>query len=204
MNSTTMFNLAVGMPLGVSLVLLLRYLLSTNRILGEALRETSRFPLFAARDRLVCLVADGKMEEKDPAWQAIYSQVNFLLRMEQRLHLVDFATRYVKSQMQANHNAKYRAQLDRMRKIEAEAVARVPEFGAAIRAVNIGFIHIVHRRTSWVHRVFFWPLVIMSSLFGPNRIRGIRRAKDVRRAVVHPSPDSLRKWQAAEGACPAL
>ena len=67
------FLLATGLVLGFAEVVLRERTIRRSRL------DTSRFPLFAARDRLVSLVTDRQSDERDAIWNDAYEGVNDLL-----------------------------------------------------------------------------------------------------------------------------
>ena len=50
-------------------------------------RKAYRYRLFAVRDQLILLVAEGKLEERDPLFQFLYRSTNLLIRLAKPLTL---------------------------------------------------------------------------------------------------------------------
>jgi len=75
-----------------SVMLFLVYSTEVRRDIRRTRCESSRFPLFAARDRLVMLIAEGKMREDDLAWSELYESVNTLLGMHKKLHMTYYGS----------------------------------------------------------------------------------------------------------------
>lgn len=53
-------------------------------------RKSYRYRLFAVRDQLILLVAQGRLKEDDPLFQALYGAVNYLIPRAKPLSLHDF------------------------------------------------------------------------------------------------------------------
>jgi hypothetical protein len=197
----THIELFSALLLAIALVLFLRYNLSISRELSRTRRETSRFPLFAARGRLVRLVAEGRIDERDPAWQNLYAQVNFLLRMDQRLDLPDLVSRYMTSQLEVDRDPRLRERIDEQLKRTRETAARVPEFGEVVEETLDALIHLVRRRSTRLHRAALLSLSIFFRILSVALRGGVSSARVVRQAVEHPSSDNLLKWQAIDEDC---
>ena len=75
-----MFSLQVcaealgGTLLAFAVTMFVALNVSVSRELWLARQETSRFQLFAARQHLLMLVAEGKMKEQDEAWRGAYER----------------------------------------------------------------------------------------------------------------------------------
>lgn len=158
-----------GGSLVVAVLCLVVYHASLRREEHELLRETSRFPMFAARGALVELVATGRMAEKEAAWNNAYRAVNSLLGMHQQLHALDILSRYAKHVSRMETDPAYRQMFVRMLNVEKAASARIPEFGAACAAIQSACMHIVQRRTRARHRVvllaFMGFLIVVRAVF---------------------------------------
>lgn len=150
------------------------------RVILQMRRHSSRFPLFAARDELVDLVASGKMAETDEAWSAAYEAVNTLLNLEQKLDLKDFLEGLLTSlqEEKSNHELQRRREL---LAIELRGAAEaVPEFGSVLEGMNRALLSLVADRTtgSWgmTSALYFLRIVIpgrrllaqLSTFFGGN------------------------------------
>lgn len=199
MSQTALFEGLCAVALIVATALLGLYFVSVSRELGQARRETSRFPLFAVRRRLVQLVAEGKIKEDDPAWQSLYARVNFLLRMDQRLDALDLVARYSRSQLEVDNNPRVRTRFEHIRRLEREATARVPEFAEVVRETEGALLYLVHRRTTRLHLSALLFVVVVGRIVVAALAGGLSSARAVQRAVVHPSADDFIKWQAVDG-----
>lgn len=148
MDSTTL--LIVPM-LFCAVACLAMYHLSLGRVERALLRETSRFPLFAARDALVGLVASEQMSEDEPAWRNAYQGVNSLLGLHQSFHLVDMLSRYARHVIRLETDVRYKQQFQRLLNLEQEASGRIPSFASAAKAIDEAFAYMVRKRTRAVH-----------------------------------------------------
>lgn len=168
--------------------------------LHAQLRETSRFPLFAARDRLVALVAEGRVREDDEGWRALYCSVNSFLGMHQKLHAFDIAVNYLRFMLAIARDPELEKTYERERRTEDDLVAKVPAFAEARDAVNEAMVHLVARRTTRLHEALLLGFVLMIRVATIALRFGLRPAAFVGRAMIHPSADTLRNWQSAQRA----
>lgn len=204
-----MFSLQVcaealgGTLLAFALTMFVALNVSVSRELWLARQETSRFQLFAARQHLLMLVAEGKMKEQDEAWRGAYERINFFLRMDQKLDVLDLMWRYVRSQVESERNPKVKLRLEHVRNVEKRAAANVPEFNKVLGEVIRAMLFLVGRRTNWFHRLVLWLFVNVGSLLatvGPATERKTA-ARKVRRSVARPSSDNFVQWQIVETDC---
>lgn len=131
----------------LAIVFLCLYYYSIIRELDASRRETSRYSLFAARDHLVMLVADGVISEDDPIWRRTYFSVNYFLDLDKELNIRHMARRYIKYVHALENNPELRDLVKRY-KMETDARAKeIPEFGAAIKEINEALQELVRRRT---------------------------------------------------------
>lgn len=121
-----------------------------RREIRRAVKDHSRFKLFAVRDRLVILAATGTLSEKNPAWRHVYQSVNALLGMHKRLDihdviqsLVNYMIALAQDKALQERSAKINEQLER------EAV-RTPEFAALRLEMNQAFMHLIRRRSGLI------------------------------------------------------
>jgi hypothetical protein len=168
------------------------------RELNTSTRESSRFPLFAARDHLVMLVASGTMRESDPSWRRLYESVNYLLGMEQKLHAVDVIMRYVRYLSIIEEDPGIRERLEAERREEELAAARSPEFAAVRVEVDAALQHIVVRRTTTLHRAAMTLMKVTAAVVRVAFTLGVDRAKVVVRELGHPSADHIAGWRRLE------
>lgn len=129
--------------------------------LRQARRETSRFPMFAARDLVVNLVLDGDVNEQDLAWQRLYRNVNFFLSMHQNLHVLDCTWRYLRRVAQIAADPKLKKYYADGRLRQDRKAAQLPAFKAAVLATNSAFTHIVERRSNMWHVTCVWMLLVV-------------------------------------------
>lgn len=129
--------------------------------LRESRRETSRFPMFAARDLVVNLVLDGDVDERDPAWRRLYRNVNFFLSMHQNLHVLDCAWRYLRRVAQIAGDPKLKKYYADVRLLQERRAAEMPSFKIAVQATDNAFAHIVERRSNMWHVTCVWMLLVV-------------------------------------------
>ncbi len=176
----------------MSLAAYFAYQLSVGRELSLSRKETSRFPLFAARDALVALVGDQIMAEDDLAWRNMYGGINHMLNMERDLSALDCIFRYASAMVAIKSNPAKKQRLDAAKKIEQEAARRVPEFAAVRASIDRAFIHLVRRRTTARHTAALFALrIAFLVMFGNSDT-----ASEARRTVRHPSGRTYRGWVA--------
>ena len=51
-----------------------------HKLKSDVTRKASTYRMYAARDELVCLVAESKLEEENPIFEYYYSRANYLLK----------------------------------------------------------------------------------------------------------------------------
>lgn len=64
---------------------------------SSAIRKTSTYRMYAARDDLVCLVAEKRLSEESPIFQYYYQRANFLLKKAPKIgvdHAVEKLLKY--------------------------------------------------------------------------------------------------------------
>lgn len=147
----------------LSVIGLFACLIPIDNDLKRAKKEISRFPLFEARGQLVQLVAEGKISEDEPAWQNIYSQVNFLLRMDQNLDALDMLSRFFQAQVAAERDPQLKKHLDSVFALERKSAKEVPEFGRAVAQTDRALAYLVYRRTTRWHRMTLLSLRLLIS-----------------------------------------
>lgn len=195
---TPILETVCAVALIAALAQMILYLASVSRELHEARRDTSRFPLFAVRGKLVRLVAEGELAEDDPAWRNLYAQVNFLLRMDQRLDLPDLVSRYLRSQVEAEQDQVIKARISDQIALEEQTAARVPGFAEAVEETHRALLFLVHRRTTRL-RMAVLLAVVGLGMFIATFKGGVSSARVVKRAVQKPSSSNVMKWQAVDG-----
>jgi hypothetical protein len=193
---TTLVAEIVGsLLLVVAMATLVRYRVTLSRELRLARHETSRFPLFAVRHELVKLIALGVVAENEPGWRNAYREVNFLLRMDQQLNMLHVLTSYIRSQMKADTDPKYKERLERRAKIERETAAAHPEFKMVVDRLPRAFMAVVVRRTTFRHRLAIRAIGGICDVIGTVAPHRKKMARAVQRSVTRPSRNNLSKWQ---------
>lgn len=140
--------------------------------LKQQRRVSSRFPMFAVRDELHELVAEGKLQESDTAYQAAYTAVNRILHLDTRLELIDLFV------LIASTRETDEAEFQKLRAHIRATVQECPEFGECIRKMDIAVFQIAIDRTSRFQFLVFRALVgvVIVWRFGASKLRMIRTA----------------------------
>jgi|GEM_PF-5663959 len=118
------------------------------RMLRAYRLDSSRFPMFAARDALVELVAAGHMKETDEVWARSYLAANRLLHLRSRGDIMFFLNQRME------HEAAMQRDLLRKREFELflrkarRAVQETPEFGTALEQFGRGINCMIRERTT--------------------------------------------------------
>jgi hypothetical protein len=176
------------------------YHASIARELSRARHETSRFPMFAARDSLVALVACGRMSEDDASWRTLYDGVNFVLNIHQKLHMLDCVSKYMDHMVQVQKNPALRAAIRKAIAREEYAARRIPEFAAARDEIREAFRHLIERRTTRSHKMVLLVLYVTLTLVKISLWSGVKTARIVRKSVFNPSYDAVLAWPSVEHA----
>jgi hypothetical protein len=123
------------------------YLIAVWRESLRSRKEISRYPMFAARDRLVRLVIDGEMSEGDPAWRATYASVTELLKMHQRLRLINVVSNFARHIVEVLTNPAVRERTERLNLQLKRAKKASPAFAETSIQIESAFSHMVWMRT---------------------------------------------------------
>ena len=177
---------------GTALLGVVAYLASVDAELRQSHKESSRFPLFAARDALIALIGEEKMEETDLAWRTMYAGINHMLCMENEWHALDCLLKYAKFSAQMDADPSLKHQLKLVMKREQEAAAKVPEFAAVRQRVDAAFKHLVHRRTTSFHTTVILTLKLAALAF----TKSFGTANLARKRIKRSSGASYRGWLA--------
>jgi hypothetical protein len=179
---------AVGAMLGLCV-----YHLSVIRELSKACRETSRFPLFAARRHLIQLVADEEMSEEDDAWRAMYQNINNLLGLQNSLHRLDLFSKYLQFLVAMRQDPRVRAKFERAMRVEETAAKRVPAFATIRTEVTDALQHLVKRRSNSLHSLAIVTIIGFIQIIHIARSVGLGAAFTIALTALRgPSPLDLR------------
>jgi hypothetical protein len=154
-----LFWLLPALPVGIAVSLILE----DRKLLHKYRQESSRFKMFAARDALVALIAEGKMSESDDAWANAYGACNDLLHLDHRLDIWDLLYRHARHQAALEDHKNGRKVL-LFRRALARAMQSCPEFGACVRDVDEALRYMVQRRTTRVGWVSLFAYILMKLL----------------------------------------
>jgi hypothetical protein len=116
-------------------------------VIRRSVLDTSRYPLFAARDRLVRLVVEGKMKEDDPLWRDTYGGVNEFLDQSSRVGLVSLCHSHLRLLLRMATRPELRRQFEAYRARLDEAAQQSPDFGNAMEAANKAVWEMCRRRS---------------------------------------------------------
>lgn len=141
--------LTVATALGfVALAILVACEVSVYRDLARAHQDAARFPLFAVRDQLVQLVADGVMNEDEPAWQHAYRSVNQLLDIRNTMDIWDFVKSILDHQMQMREDALLRDEFNAFVVEQEQASQRCPTYADVLVSYDAAVQYMVRKRSS--------------------------------------------------------
>jgi len=116
-------------------------------------RHHARFRMFAVRDRLVRMVADGNVDEDDIAWSSIYATVNSLLEL-QRNHSVWAQLRdWVQHRERMRRHPKRREHLRRTMDAIRDRAANDDDFAQTLRDMDAAHHEMSLGQTHWLDRV---------------------------------------------------
>lgn len=167
----------------LSLIFLLGYHISIRKELTHSRRDISRFPLFAARDELVLLIADGTLKEADAGWQVMYRIVNQMLKMDQEMDALSLTILVLRNNLRADKDLKtQKKKRELIRKVN-QTCHRHPEFKAVVGKIDHAVVKLVlHRSSAWHIAVSVFGLLIQGAL----RFRS-NWAKTAQKTIMDPS-----------------
>jgi len=147
--------------------------------------------MFAARDSLVHLVANGVMSEDDHPWKWSYKSVAMLLRTHQKWHLLGVVLRY------ARYVAKTHSEpIEQKRRAEIEAQMNAaceahPEFKVVQNQIGEAFQAMVSARTNVCHEALVLLLVASLSVVSALLHLSFTVAPMVFRSLRNPNSNEL-------------
>jgi len=143
---TTGWTYVCAGALVVGVALLLLELLSIEFALRHSVRASSRYALFAVRDRLVRIAVDGLMRVDDELWRDTYGGVNHLLTS--RKSLIGMSNDHIRLLLSLARNREARERFELYGRRFSAACAEVPQFGEAMGAANRAVFEMCTARTS--------------------------------------------------------
>jgi hypothetical protein len=168
MNITDQQLMVVGCAAALfGLVVIAARIVMVRRAIRRSVFNTSRFPLFAARDRLIELVRVGAIAEEDHVWSGMYGAVNDLLNPRKRHTLfsmlhesLGFAVRVASNKGFRQRFVQFRQEIDRKSE-------EVPALKEVLDEVNRALWEMYYRRTVifWL-RAYIFALRKLALLFG--------------------------------------
>ncbi len=158
-----------------------------NNFIDIAIHETSRFPLFKARDELVLLIARRQVRADDKGWRTVYGSVNSLLQMEKRLNLLDIIRQNAEYQRKCQKDPIFKKRVKRFQKEVQKTTKQSPQFREVLGEVETGFRHIVRKRTSAFHFFAILLLYLCTLLF----TKSLNKAKKTVDSYTTPSTKDI-------------
>jgi len=133
----------------------------------QSRRDSSRFEMFAVRDRLVDLVASQQMREDDPAWQMLYITVNQLLDLSYQTTTLG---QLIESARHASRIATDRRCAERVetsRSILSKAEQENPEFTQVVQEMEDALAAMARARTPlWQ----WWTMLLIVLIVVPSLV----------------------------------
>jgi hypothetical protein len=160
----TVLDVLCMIGLIASTAALVQYHWSIRRITTRARLETSRFPLFAARDHLVYLVASEQVREDEPAWGNIYASINSLLGLHQSLHLFDIVKQYTSYLARLRNDQEFAREALLLEREEKELSTRAPSFAEVRREIDGALHHLIKCRTSTWHMLLIAGFLVVLAM----------------------------------------
>lgn len=157
------------------------YVNSIVVIVRQSRKHTSRFKMFAARDQLVLLVADGTLEESNPAWKLEYVLINDVLGIHQKLNRFDLLWSVAKFRVAKENNEELNRRCEELDQCLVQESKRTPALAKVMQEADEGFRHLVHTRTQWWHRIALLLFGLLSLCAVSVRLRG--RPRNARKAL---------------------
>lgn len=140
-------NHQVLIPWLIASMTVLMVLVNVIGVRGEiaALRHRdSRFGLFAARDRLVMLAVEGKIDPSNAGWLSTYRAINSLLDLKHRVDIEQLAVMLFQYMQERDNPSpdveRYHAEI-------AETAKLCPEFQGALVQMDLAFLSMVFARS---------------------------------------------------------
>jgi hypothetical protein len=198
MDVTTVVGL-VGAIAGV--VILAWYHVELRTEVHSIRKETSRFPLFAVRDRLLGLVATGEMKESDRVWAFAYDAVTELLGMHQNLHLWSVLYRQVRLHGAVQRDRRLQQAIATCGREMAAAAVRAPALGDVLREADMAYRFMVLRRTTIWHWISLWTVLILLVVVIVLPWSGLRAAKRVFESVRNPTLSQIAALHERRATC---
>jgi hypothetical protein len=149
--------------------------------------RVQKYPLYRIRDKLVYLVASGRLDENDFIFQSFYGAANHLIKRTSTINLKTF----VSALEEARRNGLDPAMKERRDRIERElkakddaVIAVVGEFYQIIVAIlmeNSWFLRAI-RHYAWLRRLLA-KLASVCAMFRPTERNAYRFYQDYARAA---------------------
>ncbi|MDB4959728.1 MAG: hypothetical protein JWO36_7297 [Myxococcales bacterium] len=123
----------------------------------ETRRDSSRFAMFAVRDRLVYLVAFNEMKESDPAWQLMYFTVNHMLDLSYDSSILSVLIRNARHAARVAKDVETRMAVRVIEKLIKDGERQTPEFGKVVKRMELALQSMSKARTpDWQ-----WSLLLL-------------------------------------------
>lgn len=115
-------------------------------------RHHARFPMFAARDRLVRLVAEEKMREDDLAWAVLYLTTNYWLDLNTRHSVWAQIAKHVRHEVANERDPERGAKIDHVGRILQERATENPDFASVALEIDNARLRMMRGQTHWWDR----------------------------------------------------
>lgn len=143
------FYVIATLAIAIGVIVFFAEVIRINEVIRCSVYDTSRFPLFAARDQLLSLVIAGKMREDDQLWQDVYGGVNDFLDQSSKMWLMGLCNAHLRIVFGTAMNRRRLREFQDYRRRIAGAAAAQPAFGSAMEDANRAIWSMCARRTPW-------------------------------------------------------
>jgi len=154
-------------------------------------REITRFPMFAARDRLVRLVASGDMSQDDHPWRWSYKSVTMILRRHQKWHLLGLVLTYAWYVARLSSSPSERQRVEKMESQMKASCQAHPDFAKVQDQIRDAFRDMVRARTNVCHEAAVWLLIGGLAVLSSILHLSAAAAPAVLKAFRNPTPVDL-------------
>lgn len=133
----------------------------------QSRRDSSRFEMFAVRDRLVYLVASHKMREDDPAWQMLYGTINRLLDLSYQTTTLGQLIESARHASRIATDRRCAERVETFRNILSKAEQESPEFTEVVQEMEDALASMARARTPlWQ----WWTMLLIVLIVVPSLV----------------------------------
>jgi hypothetical protein len=135
----------------------------------ESRKDSSRFGMFAVRDRLVQMVACGEMHEDDPAWQMMYRTANDLLDLSYQTTTLGQLTKSARHASRIAHDPRWAENLVTVDELLRKGEQHSPVFASVVHDMEKAFASMTRARAPlWQ----WWTMVVIVLATVPSLVVG--------------------------------